>query len=163
MHWAPEQTDPDRILSEYYSGFGASSEPVKKYINYWTDWTNQTFTSNATRNRILNLTHAISKQAGTSHGWYKNIAFVYLSSVFDAADELLDAARAACGAAENTCLQRVEFLSTGSMHGRLVAEAMNATSAAGENIPGRGVSRQATRRWVNRAPECLGYLLTYCL
>lgn len=150
MHWSPKNTDPDDILTEYYAGFGAASAAVKGYVEYWTDWTNQTFTSNATRTRIENLTRAISKVAGESHGWYKNIAFVYLGSTFDQADSLLEVARQACkssgaamasGVPADTCVERVEFLSLGCMHGRLVAEAINATNEAGENIPGRGLNR----------------------
>jgi|EP01046_Picozoa_sp_COSAG06_P020878 hypothetical protein len=160
MHWAPERTDPAHILSEYYSGFGAASSAVEDYVEYWTDWTSSTFTSNITRTRIENLTRAISKQAGTSHGWYKNIAFVYLGSVFDQADALLEAARQACSSnTQNTspagasCVQRVEFLSNGCKHGRLVAEAINATNQAGEDIPGRGLNRTGIAMVMKAAAE----------
>ena len=57
-----------------------------------------TFTSNVTRTRIENLTHAISKQASTSHGWYMNVAYVYLADVFNTGDHLLSEARTACTA-----------------------------------------------------------------
>jgi hypothetical protein len=147
MHWLPKHTDPDEVLTEYYSGFGAANAVVKQYVEYWTDWTHNTFTSNATRTRIENLTRAISKQAGESHGWYKNIAFVYLRDTFDRADALLEKARQACKSlhaieiAASTCVQRVDFLSLGCTHGRLVAEGINATNEAGQNIPGRGLNR----------------------
>lgn len=163
MHWAPNHTDPNEILTEYYSGFGAANASVRQYVEYWTNWTNKTFTSNATRTRIENLTRAISKQAGEAHGWYKNIAFVYLRQTFDQADTLLEEARQACksndafGIAAAICVQRVNFLSLGCTHGRLVAEAINATNQAGENIAGRGLNRTGLTMVMKTAAELTAF------
>ena len=46
---------------------------------------------------------------------YMNVAYVYLASNFDMADQLLGKARMACKDA--TCRSRVDFMATGSKHG----------------------------------------------
>ena len=71
MHWAPEATDPHSLLAKWSAGFGPAKLAMLDYVTYWERWTNVTFTSNATRTRIENLTRAISSAAGTEHGWYK--------------------------------------------------------------------------------------------
>lgn len=74
-------------------------------------------------------------------GWYLNVRYVYTSSVFDRADELLQAAVNACKG-QATCVKRVGFMESGSQHGRLIANALNATARV-NNIAGRGANRTA--------------------
>jgi hypothetical protein len=138
MHWRPQQTNVSHLMSQWTAAFGSASAQMNQYLQFWTDWTYEIFTSNSTRARIQNLTRSISKQAGSAHGWYRNVPYVYLAGTFDSADRLLSAARTAC--LDATCRARVSFMQTGSTHARLVAEAINASRFIFD-ISGRGLNR----------------------
>jgi hypothetical protein len=69
MHWAPKQTNARQVLAQWSGAFTGATKEISAYIDYWSAFTNATFTSNVTRTRIENLTSAISKHASTSHGW----------------------------------------------------------------------------------------------
>ena len=102
----------EQLLDEYYAAFGPAEQAVRKYFDYWEEY--------STKNRAR-ATNSIQSRA---NGKFRRYAFyarvadeLYSSEVFDPAFALLDQAQAACESSPDpSSVARVAFLRTGLEH-----------------------------------------------
>jgi len=104
MHVRPLE-DPDRLLQEYYHGFGSAAEKVKAYFDYWAQ-----------------TTVRLADKCPSWPYWPRSVHKVYSPADFVRGQSLLAAARLACGDDERA-LARVEFLEQGLTNALLTYEA----------------------------------------
>jgi hypothetical protein len=111
LHVRPEAS-ADEVLAEYYAAFGPAAVLVKRYFDYWEDYT----TSNRKR-----LTEAMETlQASRWRSWAKTAHVVFPPECFSPAETMLaEAGKAA--ASDQEAATRVEFLKLGLLHAKLCA------------------------------------------
>lgn len=102
----------DDILSEYYAGFGPAAEYVKRYFDYWEDYTT----------RLLERSTEAGASGITSWSRYAKEAHrLFPPECFEPALAILDQAKQATGATGEFA-QRVDFLRLGLEHAMLCAQ-----------------------------------------
>lgn len=111
LHVRPEAS-AEEVLAEYYAAFGAASEAVKSYFEYWENYTT------GSREKINRTMEAL--QASRWRSWAKAAHVLYPPDCFAPAVALLEqASRAAEDDAEAAA--RVKFLQLGLQHAQLCA------------------------------------------
>ena len=105
MHATPE-ADPQKVLTEYYDGFGCAAKQVRAYFDYW-----------AARSEEI----APQLEGLGWHAYIPRMHELWTPAMFAEGARLLDvAARTAEGA--GVFAERVEFLRLGLEHARLTAD-----------------------------------------
>jgi hypothetical protein len=126
LHVHP-QASVDELLAEYYAAFGAAAGPVKRYFDYWEDYT--------TKGRAHLVQVMEQTQTSRWRSWAKAANAVYPSECFAPAEAILaDAAKAA--SSDPGAAGRVKFLQLGLQHAKLCAQAAAQLSLANANAPG---------------------------
>jgi hypothetical protein len=129
LHARPDRP-VDELLGEYYSAFGPAAEQVRRYFDYWEDYT----MSDRDRFDRAQQEAGVSRYRQTARFAYA----VFPPEVFEPAEKILgEAAEAAAG--DPTCAARVEFLRKGLEHAKMCAR-LSALMAAGDSA-----SREAAR------------------
>lgn len=109
LHVRPEAS-ADEVLAEYYGAFGAAAATVKKYFDYWEDFT--------TRNREKISQTMESTQTSRWRNWAKASHLLYPPECFTPAEAFLaEAAKAVRG--DPQAAARVQFLRLGLEHAKL--------------------------------------------
>lgn len=125
----------DDVLDEYYSAFGPAADHVRRYFEYWEDYT----MSDPDR------FDRAQQEAGVSR--YRNFAafahVLYPQELFEPAEAILaEAAGAAAG--DEVSAARVDYLRKGLHHARMCARLAAVNAGVGEVI-----SPVAARRLMN--------------
>ncbi len=129
LHTRPD-ADPDALLAEYFSGFGAAAGLVKNYFDFWERYTME--------HRPLITRAFYDRVAIRWRTWAKAAHVVFPPECFAPAEKLL--AQAATAAADDaTAAARVRFLRDGLEHAKLSARAAaQLTLADPASTPERG-------------------------
>ncbi len=131
LHVRPEE-DVEKLLAEYYSGFGPAAASVKAYFDYWEKY--------MLDNRVQH--EAVAQKLGGQWSNYAVMAHeIYPPASFEPAYGFLDAA-AKAAADDPACAGRVEFLRKGLLHAQLCAK-VAAVVAGREQRPSPAVCGRA--------------------
>ncbi|ATC65815.1 hypothetical protein CMV30_18705 [Nibricoccus aquaticus] len=129
LHTHPE-APVDKLLAEYYSGFGPAAEQVKAYFDFWEKYTMD--------NRQLITDVFYDRVAIRWRTWAKAAHRVFPENCFAAGEELLAKAEAAAKNDPESAA-RVAFLRTGLTHAKLCSKvAALLTQADPQSTPERG-------------------------
>lgn len=109
LHVKPE-ANVDDLLAEYYSSFGAAAPQVKRFFDYWENYT--------TTHREQTAKSFEALQASRWRSWAKAAHAVFPLECFAPANALLDEATAAV-TNDNEASKRIEFLKLGMAHAKL--------------------------------------------
>lgn len=129
LHTEPSAA-PDRLLGEYYSGFGPAAGAVQAYFDHWERYT---------MDHRPRLAEAFGDRVASRwRSWAKVTHLVYPENEFTAGEALLaQAARAAAG--DPAAAARVDFLRLGLEHAKLCAKVSRLlTLADPASTPQRG-------------------------
>jgi hypothetical protein len=102
--------DPDALLGEYYSAFGAASGEVKAYFDYWESYTSKT------RDRIHPIFEAMN--ASRWRSFAKAAHKVFPQECFAPARALIEKA-ATSAAGDPQAAERIAFVKLGLDHAML--------------------------------------------
>jgi hypothetical protein len=129
LHTRPD-AKPDDLLAEYYSGFGAAAPLVKRYFDFW---------ENYTMSHRAKIAHDFeSLEASRWRSWAKAAHAVFPADCFTPAEALL-AKAAAAATGDHEAAARVEFLQLGLAHAKLSSRAAaQLTLADPQATPERG-------------------------
>ena len=109
LHVRPEES-ADNVLAEYYSAFGPAAAQVKRYFDYWENYTT------GHREQINQAMEDL--QASRWRTWAKAAQVVFPPACFAPAEQMLDDAAAAAGS-DKEATARVAFLRLGLVHAKL--------------------------------------------
>ena len=124
----------DDLLAEYYTAFGAAAEHVRRYFEYWEDYTM------SDRDRF----DRAQREAGVSR--YRSFAafahVVFPPEVFPPAEAILQQA-ALAAAGDSTSAARVEYLRQGLEHARMCSRLAAANAGTDPDLSPVGARRMA--------------------
>jgi len=120
LHWHPE-ADVEQLLDGYYSAFGPAAEHVRRYFDFWEEWTHK-FTDPKVWERVYELSPTSSMR-----GRVKVVPELYGEEDFKEGAEILKRAEEAVAESPAAERARVEHLRLGLEQARLTAAALAAT------------------------------------
>jgi hypothetical protein len=119
IHEHPEWS-ADKILKEYYSGFGKASNEVKKYFEYWEKYSNS-LNSQAVKRAGMEELDKQGRQGGGFKNYVTIAARLFPLKVFKKAHRLIrEAKHAAKG--DKLAEQRVSFIEKGLIDAELTVK-----------------------------------------
>ncbi len=116
IHTRPDLTT-EKILDEYYSGFGPASDEIREYFDFWEQRLNEVILGDPEKRKLL---------------WWQSFGAVeyqiYGPEQFEQTDEILQ--RAEAGAGNGVFGDRVDFIRLGWAHAKLCVEISMALTGA---------------------------------
>eukprot|EP01047_Picozoa_sp_COSAG01_P022493 COSAG01_NODE_1337_length_10667_cov_77.938115_5_plen_878_part_00 len=143
--WNAATANASELATEFYSGYGAAAPSMRRYFEYWGDWTQMTFTSASVRRRISQL--KANPATGSGRFQFLMIPELYTDAVIGPADALLAEAAHKCSqpsAVADACpkVQKAQLYLT---YLRTLRTAINCTN----NV--RRASTASSKAWVKVA------------
>lgn len=101
----------DAVVDEFCSAFGSAAPLVRHYLTFWENFAN--IQADAGNSEVLGWSSCMAAYPGA-----------YTDRMFDGAEQILDAAYAALLPSETAARERLDFLKSACLHGRLTSQAI---------------------------------------